>query len=136
MHSAIQRQALTMRGLHALSAAGDAPPPETALRALIRTHFDILLGPDSDFIPVMLYEWRSLTPTQRAAIAKLQHDYEVAWLPLLQALEQAGRLHADVHLARLLLLGALNWSVQWYDETQAASLDDLSDAAMALFIQH
>ena len=111
MHSAIQRQALTMHGLHALSAAGDAPPPETALRALIRTHFDILLGPDSDFIPVMLYEWRSLTTKQRAAIAQLQHDYEAAWLPLLQALKQAGRLHADVHLARLLLLGALNWAV-------------------------
>ena len=128
MHSALQRQAATLQALH-------APAPEAALRALIRTHFDILLGLDSDFIPVMLYEWRSLTPKQRAAIAKLQHDYEAAWLPLLQALKAAGRLHADVHLARLLLLGALNWSVQWYDARQAASLDTLTDAAMALFIQ-
>ncbi len=136
MHSALQRQAST---LHALPASGPtraAPAPEAALRALIRTHFDILLGPDSDFIPVMLYEWRSLTQKQRAAIARLQHDYEAAWLPLLQALQDAGRLHADVHLARLLLLGALNWSVQWYDAGQAASLDDLADAALALFIPH
>ena len=135
MHSAIHRQALTMHRLQALSAAGDAPPPETALRALIRTHFDILLGPDSDFIPVMLYEWRSLTPKQRAGIAQLQHDYEAAWLPLLQALKQAGRLHADVHLARLLLLGALNWAVQWYNPKQSASLDGLTDAAMGLFVK-
>ena len=136
MRSAIARQVVTLEAAQAIAPERGKARPDAVLRALIRTHFDILLGPDSDFIPVMLYEWRSLTPTQRAAIAKLQHDYEVAWLPLLQALEQAGRLHADVHLARLLLLGALNWSVQWYDETQAASLDDLSDAAMALFIQH
>ncbi len=139
MHSALQRQAATLHALRLsapASVAGAAPSPEAALRALIRTHFDILLGPDSDFIPVMLYEWRSLTPKQRAAIAQLQHDYEAAWLPLLQALKDAGRLHADVHLARLLLLGALNWSVQWYDAKQAASLDELTDAALALFTSH
>ena len=136
MHSALQRQAATLRAVQASAPAGAARSPDAALRALIRTHFDILLGPDSDFIPVMLYEWRSLTPKQRAAIAKLQHDYEAAWLPLLLALKDAGRLHADVHLARLLLLGALNWSVQWYDAKQAASLDDLADAALALFIPH
>ncbi len=136
MHSALQRQAATLHALQAIDPAHLASSPEAGLRALIRTHFDILLGPDSDFIPVMLYEWRSLTPKQRAGIAKLQHDYEAAWLPLLQAQKQAGRLHADVHLARLLLLGALNWSVQWYDARQAASLDQLTDAAMALFIQH
>jgi TetR/AcrR family transcriptional regulator, cholesterol catabolism regulator len=136
MHSALARQAATLQALQPRTpegAAHGASSPDAALRALIRTHFDILLGSDSDFIPVMLYEWRSLTPKQRAAIAKLQHDYEAAWLPLLQALKDAGRLHADVHLARLLLLGALNWSVQWYDARQAASLDDLADAALALF---
>ena len=130
MRSAIARQAVT---LQAVSPARGVPQPEAALRALVRTHFDILLGPQSDFIPVMLYEWRSLTPKQRTGIAKLQHDYEAAWLPLLQALRQAGRLHADVHLARLLLLGALNWSVQWYNPKQGASLDELTDAAMGLF---
>jgi TetR/AcrR family transcriptional regulator, cholesterol catabolism regulator len=138
MFLALQRQAATLMALQVIGPAAGAArgvlQPEAALRALIRTHFDILLGPNSDFIPVMLYEWRSLTPRQRAGIAKLQHDYEAAWLPLLQALRQAGRLHADVHLARLLLLGALNWSVQWYDPKQGASLNQLTEAAMALFV--
>jgi TetR/AcrR family transcriptional regulator, cholesterol catabolism regulator len=133
MRSALQRQAATLQSLSP-GKEGGQPPAAAALRALIRTHFDILLGPDSDFIPVMLYEWRSLTPKQRAGIAQLQHDYEAAWLPLLHALRQGGQLQADVHLARLLLLGALNWSVQWYDAQQGASLDGLTDAAMDLFI--
>ena len=65
------------------SLSGNRPDPQTeaasAFATLVRTHFDILLGPGSDFIPVMLYEWRSLTPRQRAGIAQLQRDYEAAW---------------------------------------------------------
>ena len=75
------------------------------MRLLVRAHFDVLLGAGNDFIPVMLYEARSLKPHQRSA------------------------------LARLLIFGALNWSVQWFDRKKAASLDDLTDAAMGLFIQ-
>ena len=45
-----------------------------------------------------------------------------------------GRLRADVKLARLLIFGALNWSAQWYDRRKGATLDQLTQAAMALFI--
>lgn len=102
---------------------------------LVRNHFDILLGPGSDFIPVMLYESRSITAPQRATLATLQSEYEAVWVPVLDALHASGQLKADVKLARLLIFGALNWSVQWYDRSKSASLDDLASAAMALFIQ-
>jgi TetR/AcrR family transcriptional regulator, cholesterol catabolism regulator len=128
MRWALAQQACTVQQLPSGSA------PDMALRALIRTHFEILLGPNSDFIPVMLYEWRSLTPAQRQGITALQHDYEAAWLPVLQTLHAAGRLRAEPRIARLLMLGALNWSVQWYRADRGATLDELSDAALALFI--
>jgi hypothetical protein len=104
------------------------------LRILIRNHFDILLGPGSDFIPVMLYEARSITPRQRAALAELQSEYDAPWVPVLDALHASGQLRADVKLARLLIFGALNWSAQWYDRRKGASLDELADAAIALFV--
>jgi len=129
MRSAIARQTV------ALEAAAQAAPDAAALlRVLIRNHFDVLLGPGSDFIPVMLYESRSITARQRASLAKLQGDYEAVWEPVLQALHGDGRLQCPVKLARLLIFGALNWSVQWFDAKKGASLDELSDAAMALFI--
>lgn len=130
MRSAIARQQ------QALEAAGKATAPDSAhwLRVLIRNHFDVLLGPGSDFIPVMLYEARSITPRQRAALAQLQSEYEAPWLPVLDALHADGRLQADVKLARLLMFGALNWSAQWYDRRKGATLDELADAAMALFL--
>ena len=55
-------------------------------------------------------------------------------MPVLQALHDGGQLRADVKLARLLIFGALNWSAQWYDRRKGATLDQLTDAAMALFI--
>ncbi len=117
-----------------LKLAQTSADPRRRLAILVRNHFDVLLGPGSDFIPVMLYEWRSLTPRQRSALAQLQADYEAPWIPVLQALHDTGALRGEVKLARLLIFGALNWSAQWYDRRQAASLDDLAAAALELFL--
>ena len=138
MRSAIQRQE---GALHKASQAAalqkaeqSAPDPRAQLAVLIRNHFDVLLGPGSDFIPVMLYESRSITARQRTALAAQQSAYEAPWVPVLEALHAQGLLQADVKLARLLIFGALNWSAQWFDRRQRASLDDLAEAAMQLFI--
>ncbi len=130
MRSALARQSASLQ-----AALPSAPGAAALLRVLVRSHFEVLLGPGSDFIPVMLFESRALTPRQRAALARLQSDYEAVWEPVLQALSAAGRLHGPVRLVRLLILGALNWSVKWFDARKEASLDDLTEAAMALFIQ-
>jgi TetR/AcrR family transcriptional regulator, cholesterol catabolism regulator len=129
MRHAVERQrlAIAAAGMHTME------PPEQ-LRLLVRNHFEVLLGPGSDFIPVMLYEVRSITPRQRAALAELRSAYEADWDPVLRSLHASGRLKADVTLARLLIFGALNWSVQWFDRRKPATLDDLTQAALALFI--
>lgn len=118
----------------AIAAAGEGLAPAQRLRVLVRNHFDNLLGPGSDYIPVLLYEARSITAKQRAALAEVRSAYEADWDPVLQALHDEGRLRADVKLARLMIFGALNWSVQWFDRRKEASLDDLADAALALFL--
>ena len=122
-----QRDAMARAGMETLE-------PAAQLRLLVRNHFENLLGPGNDFIPVMLYERRSLTRGQRAAIAEVQGAYEGDWEPVLRTLHAAGRLRAEPKLARLMIFGALNWSVQWFDRRGASSLDDLADAALALFL--
>lgn len=129
MRHAVERQQ------QAIAAADmEGLPPARQLQVLVRHHFEVLLGAGSDFIPVMLYEARSITPRQRAALAELQGRYEAAWQPVLEALHAAGKLKADVKLARLLIFGALNWSVQWFDRRRGATLDELTGAALGLFI--
>ena len=137
MRSAIVRQDGVLEKAAQAQALQKIAHPGAAERGLltilVRNHFDILLGPGSDFIPVMLYEARSITARQRAALAELQAAYEAPWVPVLQALHASGQLRADVKLARLLLFGALNWSAQWFDRRKEASLDDLAEAAVKLF---
>lgn len=128
MRAAIERQSKT---LHRVAAA----QPYEQIRCLIRVHFDTLLGPGNDFVPVMLYEHRSLSESQRASLAKLQVAYESVWTPVLHALHASGHLRAPVKLSRLLILGALNWSVQWFDRKKGATVDQLTDAAMTLFLK-
>ncbi len=128
MVSAIERQA---QGLQGQAPAADA---QEAMRRLVKAHFDVLLGPGNDFVPVMLYEHRALSAAQRARLAELQLRYEAVWIPVLQALHDKGQLQAPVKLSRLLILGALNWTVQWFDHKKGASVDELTDAAMLLFL--
>jgi AcrR family transcriptional regulator len=130
MHRALQHQgtALQLAGASHQSAAEQ-------LKTLILAHFEVLLGPGNDFVPVMLYEWRSLQPRQRKSLALLVKQYESMWVPVLQDLYIQGRLSAQVPLARLLILGALNWSVQWFDSQKGASIQTLADAAVSMFLK-
>jgi TetR/AcrR family transcriptional regulator, cholesterol catabolism regulator len=140
MRSAIEKQQLTLQNVsfssNLLSNKEQSRQQiRRLLHVLILNHFEVLLSPKSDFIPVMLYEWRSLTPLQQSTMATLQREYEAVWLPVLEALFASGQLTCPVKLARLLIFGALNWSVQWFDAQKGANLVDLTDGAMALFIR-
>lgn len=118
----------------ALAALPPGAPAREQLRALVRNHFEVLLGPHADFIPVMLYEWRSLNAEQRQGIARIKDAYEGAWMPVLQALHASGALKADPAMARLFIFGALNWTVQWFSARGALSIDGLTEQALALFV--
>lgn len=120
------------------AAVAASPAPLSArdcLRVLVRSHFDNLLGPQSDHIPVMLYEWRVLSDGQKRAVNRLKDEYEAVWVPVLRALQRDGALGGDPRVARLMLFGALNWAAQWYLPDGRASLDDLTDTALQLFLK-
>lgn len=125
LRSALARQMIVLLAEH------DAA---TTLRQLIRSHFDTLLGPSSDFMHAVLYESRSLNTRQRNVIAKLKGDYEATWTPVLQALSSTGCLQVEVPLARNLIFGVLNGSAQWFNPKMGISIDDLTDAVAALCI--
>lgn len=146
MRSAIARQKLVVQALATETGTRsktDQPQCKDSahqelLAVLVRNQLDILFGHDADFIPVMLYEWRSLDPRQRKQMTLIKDEYESVWMPVLLALHGAGRLGCDVKIARLLIFGALNWTAQWYDPREAGqggvSLDELATAAVALFL--
>ena len=137
MRSALERQTLANAALPAQAT------PRERLSVLVRNHFEVLLGPDSDFIPVMLYEWRRLDPDQVGEVTALKDAYEAVWVPVLSSLHTSGQLAGDPVLARLMIFGALNWAVQWYRPPpprasrakRRATLDDLTTTALQLFLK-
>ena len=96
------------------SSTKPASTPVDRFRRLVRTHYGILHDTGSDFIPVMLYDWRSLPTQYRRRIIELKDRYDAIWQATLEELHRQGRLAAEPKLARLMILGAINFSATWY----------------------
>ena len=114
-------------------------PSEQKLTGLIRAQLGTILEEGSDFIPVLLYDWRSLTPANRRRIVALKDRYDALWQATLDALHAEGRLGADARIARLMILGAINFSATWYRARSrgraGVDLDTLAAETVALFLR-
>ena len=110
-------------------------PPEQKLKELIRAQLGTILEDGSDFIPVLLYDWRGLTPANRRRVVALKDRYDTLWQQVIDELQRAGHVPGDAQLVRLLILGAVNWTGTWYRTGGRLSLDEVADGAARLFLQ-
>ena len=105
---------------------------------LVRTHYGILHDTGSDFIPVMLYDWRALPAQYKRRIVELKDRYDAIWQHTLEELHTQGRLRTDAKLARLMILGAINFSATWYRTKprsgKGVNLDQLAAQTVALVL--
>ncbi len=108
--------------------------PREKFHALVRSHLQTVLGEGHDFIPVLLYDWRSLTPDLQERIIGLKDRYDLIWQDALRNLAEQGLIKSDNRVVRLLLLGAINYSVQWYKPGKGISLDQLADEVLTVFL--
>jgi AcrR family transcriptional regulator len=107
-----------------------ALPPATSARdtlgALVLNHLYVLWLPGNDFVPVMHYEWRALTPAQHARIQALKDAYELPWQAALAQLADEGRLGTDASLARSMLFGVLHGTLRWFKPKGKLKLEQLA----------
>lgn len=119
--------------IEAIAAAG--LPPRATFERLVRTHLDTLLGRGQDFIPVVLYEWRSLEPHSRRKIKVLLKRYEAIWQGVIAALQQEKVWPGRTQIDGLLLFGALNWIARWYDTRGELDVEALAQQCIAFFLR-
>jgi len=131
----IMNHAMEITQERVLNPVLDIADPEERLRALIRLHIEVVIGPRDREITVMLHENHPLPPALRRRINSRKKDY-VHFLEKLMAEVQEKRLgdNGKVHrggrkvsprAAAFALLGMLNWIYQWYKpegELQAQNL--------------
>jgi AcrR family transcriptional regulator len=110
-------------------------PPREQFRALVRTHLDTLLGPGQDFIPVLLYDWRSLDKRGRQRAIALQNRYEQVWEEVIRKLTRSGEWAMPTRIDHLLMFGALNWIVQWYRPRGPLDVAQLAADAETFFLR-
>jgi TetR/AcrR family transcriptional regulator, cholesterol catabolism regulator len=133
---AIMEQGLT-EGLRRLEDAMAAPlSAEQRLVRMIRAQIGTILEDGNDFIPVLLYDWRSLTDANRRRIIALNDRYDALWQRLIDELKRDGHLPGDAQLVRLLVLGAVNWTGRWYRDGGRLSLDEIAEGAARLFLRN
>lgn len=121
-------------GLPAMEAiVHGALAPRAKFLAMLSAHLETVLGEGQDFIPVLLYDWRCLGPELQQRVLVLRDRYDALWQDMLGQLHAAGLLKSDSVVTRLLLMGAVNYSVLWFRAGQGASVAQIAQEAVALF---
>ena len=125
-------RAVVLEGMGAINAAvakaaSAGKSPRARFEAMLRAHLHELLGAEGrDFAVTLLHESRHLNPEELAELVALKDGYEAMWQQVLEELGRAGLIADDSPVARLFLLGALNWTVQWYRPDGSDSVDQIA----------
>ena len=125
-------RAVVLEGIAAIDeavsrATAGGKSPRAAFEAMLRAHLDQLLGSAGrDFAATLLHESRHLDPEVLAEVTTLKDRYETMWQKALKDLKRAGLIEEDDAVTRLFLMGALNWTVQWYRPDGPRSIEQIA----------
>lgn len=92
----------------------------TQLATAIATHLEYLFR-TSEFTSANIRSYGMLPREMRQRHRQIRHEYAAVWDALLKEAQEAGVLRSDIRLTplRQVMLGALNWTVEWFDPAKA-----------------
>lgn len=114
--------------------ASCSPEPQARLHALAKAHLDTLLTDRNSHV-VALYEWRRLDDEARDHLIHLRDAYETLWNEVIEDAIDAGLVKGELALVSRFVLGALNWTVRWYDPDGPRDSDELAKELVAMITQ-
>jgi len=99
----------------AVDALGPGADPLARLRVAIAAHLRVVLA-EGAYASANIRMLSQAPDSIRERHLKRQRAYGAFWRTLFQQAAKAGAIRADLDLSvvRMLALGALNWSVEWY----------------------
>jgi AcrR family transcriptional regulator len=118
----------------AFDAAADrtaAGSPQERLTAHVGAHLEALFAHGA-FTAAHVTMFHTVPDEVREVIVPLRDRYERRWADLLEELAPSGS-QRDVGLARLILIGAMNSSLEWYDPEGSESVDGLAAEIVTQF---
>jgi hypothetical protein len=99
----------------AVEALGPSADPLTRLRAAIAAHLRVVLV-EGAYASANIRMLSQVPDAIRERHLKRQREYGAFWRALFKDAAAVGAIRPDLDLSvvRMLALGALNWSVEWY----------------------
>lgn len=116
--------------IDSVRAALDALPEDASsfqrIETAIRAHLTAIIE-FGDYTLAIRRVMGQAPEAIRVRNLKLRESYAARWRQILERAQRDGELRADANLtlARLFILGALNWAVEWY-KPGGRSLDDVA----------
>lgn len=110
-----------------LEALGPNATYRDRIRAAVRAHLSSLLA-HGDYTSANIRNFPLAPDTMREKNIAIRRQYGDYWRQLLLDAQKAGEIagHVDLTLIRLLLIGAMNWSTEWYNPRKK-SVDTIAD---------
>jgi len=124
------------RGCNAILEAVDKCGPGASafvrLEAALRAHLHFVV--DERLAARLATVYRLPAPIRDRHLAR-EREYGLLIGALMEEAANEGGIRQDVNLsvARMLGMGALTWTGEWYDPSGSLSLDDIADEFMRLF---
>ena len=103
-------------------------PAEERLRRAIRAHVEVVAeNPERSL--VVFHQWRFLSGTNLAGAIEQRRRYERAFVRIFQSGVEAGVFERTLNqrIAVLTILGALNWTPEWYSADGPSTASQLGD---------
>ena len=115
-----------------LAKLPDGTPFIDRIRCAVEGHLRVVLDL-SDFTTAAIRNMGQLPEAMRRQIRSDHRSYGELWQKLFVDAQENGEIRSDVDVtaARLLIIGALNWSPEWWTP-RVSDIDDVVTAALAL----
>ena len=118
------------------AAAAQGGTPREIFDAMLLAHLEQLLAEDGrHFAATLLHESRHLDPAALAELIEQKDAYEALWQKALRELKRGGEIEDDSRVTRLLLMGALNWTVQWYRPNGGRTVKQIARQLSSLMLK-
>ncbi|MEK9838439.1 MAG: TetR/AcrR family transcriptional regulator [Ilumatobacter sp.] len=114
------------------ASTGSARPVDR-IEAHVRAHLSALFE-NGPYTAAHVMTFRTAPETVREIVVPLRDAYEARWTEMLRLLQADGAIQptVDVNVIRLVLFGAMNASVEWFD-TDRGNLDRFAAAITTQF---
>lgn len=115
-----------------LSALPDDTSPIDRLMAAVEAHLRLELE-ISDYSRAIIRNANQLPDKVSARALRLVSEYNSVWKSLIADLAETGTIRSDIDpsVARMLILGSLNWAAEWFDE-EVKPIQDVIESAQSM----